>query len=143
MGGQWYGFANYPAVEQYTSSVKILAENLPRKMISPIYLVKSDVISPEYIGGVEGKNKMAVVSVVPKNSGYGDFSNGGEGAVFTNTIPRTLQNITTTIVDADGSEARVDDASCIIYKITKQIKNTDQVIKDILNPGQNKKNVAN
>ena len=140
MAGQWYGFANYPPVEQSTSSVKILAENLPRKMISPIYLVKSDVISPEYIGGVEGKNKMAVVSVVPKNSGYGDFYNGGEGAVFTNTIPRTIQNITTTIVDADGSEARVDDASCIIYKITKQIKSTDQVIQDILNPGQNKKN---
>lgn len=138
--GQWYGFANYPAIEQSCSSVKILAENLPRKMISPIYLVKSDVISPEYIGGVEGKNKMAVVSVVPKNSGYGDFYNGGEGATFTNTVPRTIQNITTTIVDADGSEARVDDASCIIYKITKQIKNTDQVIQDILNPGQNKKN---
>ena len=86
------------------------------------------------MGGPEGKSKLPIVAIVPKNSGYGDFYNGGEGTVFTNTIPRTIQNITTTIMDADGTEARVDDASCVLYKITKQIASTDQVIQDILNP---------
>ena len=105
-------------------------------MISPIYLVKSDVISPEYVGGPEGKSKMPIVCVVPKNSGYGDFYNGAGGTVFTNTIPRTIQNITTQILDADGTEARVDDASCVIYKITKVMNGTSQVIQDILNPSK-------
>jgi len=132
--GRWYGYADYPTIVQSCSSVKIVAENLPRKMLSPIYLIKSDVISPEYVGGPEGKSKLPIVAIVPKNSGYGDFYNGGEGTVFTNTIPRTIQNITTTIMDADGTEARVDDASCVLYKITKQIASTDQVIQDILNP---------
>ncbi len=132
--GRWYGFADYPTIVQSCSSVKVFAEKLPRKMLSPIYLVKSDVISPEYIGGPEGGTNMPIVAVVPKNSGYGDFYNGAGGTVFTNTIPRTIQNITTQILDADGTEARVDDASCVIYKITKAIKGTDQVIQDILNP---------
>lgn len=132
--GRWYGYADYPTIVQSCSSVKIVAENLPRKMLSPIYLIKSDVISPEYVGGPEGKSKLPIVAIVPKNSGYGDFYNGGQGTVFTNTIPRTIQNITTTIMDADGTEARVDDASCVLYKITKQIASTDQVIQDILNP---------
>ncbi len=132
--GKWYGYADYPAIVQSCSSVKILAEKLPRKMLSPIYLIKSDVISPEYVGGPEGSAKMPIVSVVPKNSGYGDFYNGIGTTVFTNTIPRTIQNITTSIMDADGTEARVDDASCVIYKITKEIGGTSQVMNDILNP---------
>ena len=136
--GRWYGYADYPAIVQSCSSVKILAEKLPRKMISPIYLIKSDVISPEYVGGPEGSAKMPIVSVVPKNSGYGDFYNGIGTTVFTNTIPRTIQNITTSIMDADGTEARVDDASCVIYKITKEIGGTSQVINDILNPPKKK-----
>ncbi len=136
--GRWYGYADYPAIVQSCSSVKILAEKLPRKMISPIYLIKSDVISPEYVGGPEGSAKMPIVSVVPKNSGYGDFYNGIGTTVFTNTIPRTIQNITTSIMDADGTEARVDDASCVIYKITKEIGGTSQVMSDILNPPKKK-----
>ena len=103
-------------------------------MISPIYLVKSDLLSPAYIGGPESTTKLPVIAVVPKNSGYGDFYNGGEDTIFTNTIPRTIQNIKTAISDADGTDSRLDDGSCVIYKIVKTRQSNSQVFQDIMNP---------
>ncbi len=128
------GYQDFPPIVQSCSSTGIVAENLPRKMISPIYLVKTDLLSPAYIGGPESTSKLPVIAVVPKNSGYGDFYNGGEDTIFTNTIPRTIQSITTSIADADGSNSRLDDGSCVIYKIQKQIQSNSQVLQDILNP---------
>jgi len=129
------GNKRLPAIVQSASSTSIIADNLPRKMLSPIYLVKSDIISSMYMGGREGNNDLGVVGVCSKNAGYGDFYTGAEdGTIFTNTIPRTIQNIKTSIVDADGTASRVDDSSCIIYKIQKQIADNSQVINDILNP---------
>jgi len=128
------GYQDFPAIVQSCSSTGIVADNLPRKMISPIYLVKSDLLSPSYIGGPESTSKLPVIAVVPKNSGYGDFYNGGEDTVFTNTIPRTIQNITTSISDADGTNSRLDDGSCVIYKIVKTRMSNSQVLADIMNP---------
>ena len=132
------GYQDFPAIVQSCSSTGIVADNLPRKMISPIYLVKSDLLSPSYIGGPESTSKMPVIAVVPKNSGYGDFYNGGEDTIFTNTIPRTIQNIKTAISDADGTDARLDDGSCVIYKIVKTRQSNSQVLQDIMNPPKKK-----
>lgn len=130
------GFQSYPAVTEVGAvSTSIIADNLPRKMLSPIYLIKSDLLNPMYIGGREGTVSLPVIAVVDKSSGYGDFYTGArDSTIFTNTIPRTIQNIKTSIVDADGSESRVDDSCCVIYKITKQIKNNSVVLENILNP---------
>ena len=134
MEGRFYGGNYFPAIEQLTESTQIIAQNLPRKMLSPIYLIKSDLISPTFLGGLEGRNKLPVIDVVPKSSGYGDFFNGVGTTVFTNTIPRTIQNITTQIVDADGTASRVDDSCCVIYQIEKTLKSNQTVLNDILNP---------
>ena len=130
------GYIHYPAITQAdVKSTTLEAENLPRKMLSPIYLIKSDLLNPIFIGGREGTSSLPVIAVVDKSSGYGDFYTGAkESTIFTNTIPRTIQNIKTSIVDADGSESRVDDSSCIIYKVTKQIKDNSVVLENILNP---------
>ena len=128
------GFQDFPTIVQNCSSVSITAENLPRKMMSPIYLIKSDIISPGFVGGPEGSSKLPVISVVPKDSGYGDYYTGGGGEIFTNTIPRTIQTITTTIVDADGTPSRVDDGSAVIYKIQKELSSNKNVIQNIFNP---------
>ena len=122
-------------IVQSASSTSIIADNLPRKMLSPIYLVKSDIISSMYMGGREGNNDLGIVGVVNKSAGYGDFYTGAEdGTIFTNTIPRTIQNIKTSIVDADGTASRVDDSCCIIYKIQKNMADNSQVLNQILNP---------
>lgn len=134
--GRFYGGNYFPPIEQQTTSTDIVAENLPRKMLSPIYLVKSDLISPTFLGGLEGRHKLPVIDVVPKSAGYGDYYSGVGTVIFTNTIPRTIQNITTEICDADGTASRVDDASCIIYKIEKEQKSNSVVLNDILGQGQ-------
>ncbi len=130
------GYQQYPSVVQSDVVSTILeAVNLPRKMLSPIYLIKSDLLSPIFIGGREGTSTLPVIGVVDKSSGYGDFYTGArDSTIFTNTIPRTIQNVKTSIVDADGSDSRVDDSCCVIYKITKQIKNNSVVLQNILNP---------
>jgi len=130
------GYIQYPSVVQAGATSTILeADNLPRKMLSPIYLIKSDLLNPLFIGGREGSIALPVIGVVDKSSGYGDFYTGAkDSTVFTNTIPRTIQNIKTSIVDADGSESRVDDSSCIIYKIQKEIAGNSTVLENILNP---------
>ncbi len=130
------GYIQYPSVVQAGATSTVLeADNLPRKMLSPIYLIKSDLLNPLFIGGREGSIPLPVIGVVDKSSGYGDFYTGAkDSTVFTNTIPRTIQNIKTSIVDADGSESRVDDSSCIIYKIQKEIASNSTVLDGILNP---------
>jgi hypothetical protein len=128
------GYQDFPEIVQNCSSVSITADNLPRKMLSPIYLVKTDLLSPYYVGGQKGTSSLPVISVVPKTNGYGDFYSGEGSEIFTNTIPRTIQNIKTEIVDADGSPSRVDDGCCVIYKIQKNINSNANVLQNILNP---------
>ena len=130
------GYQHYPSIVQAdVNSTTLEAVNLPRKMLSPIYLIKSDLLNPQYIGGREGTSTLPIIAVVDKSSGYGDFYTGAtDSTIFTNTIPRTIQNVKTSIVDADGSESRVDDSCCVIYKVTKQIKNNSVVLQNILNP---------
>ncbi len=129
------GHLSYQAISQNASSTAIIAENLPRKMISPIFLIKSDLLNPGYIGGREGTVALPVIGIVDKNNGYGDFYFGArDSTIFTNTIPRTIQNITTSIVNADGRAARVDDSCCIIYKIQKPMKSNKNVLENLINP---------
>ena len=130
------GFQSYPAITVLgIESTAIIADNLPRKMLSPVYLIKSDILNPIYIGGREGTSTLPIIAVVDKTNGFGDFYTGATNStIFTNTIPRTIQNIKTSIVDADGSESRVDGSSCVIYKITKQIRNNSVVLTNLLNP---------
>ena len=128
------GMFDRPTIAQNCSSVSITAQNLPKKMISPVYLIKSDLIDSGFIGGNESSTSLPVMSVVPKNSGYGDFYNGQSGETFTITHPRTITAIQTQICDADGSLSRVDDASLVVYKVEKEIAGNGNVIQEILNP---------
>lgn len=145
---KWYGSASnlyvnqdysalgglnlFTEVSQNCSSTTIRAEKLPRKMLNPIYTIRSDLLSSGYIGGREGNSTLPIIAVCPKNSGYGDFYTGEGGEEFTNTIPRTIQNITTTITNPDGSPARVDDSCCVIYRIQKSKQDNSELIQQIL-----------
>ncbi len=129
------GNPTFSAISQSCSSTDIIADNLPRKMLSPIFLIKTDLLNPQYIGGREGGVALPIIGVVDKSAGYGDFYTGAkDSTIFTNTVPRTVQNIQTSIVDADGTAARVDDSCCILYKITKQVRTNADVIENLLNP---------
>tara|TARA_R110000823_G_scaffold137550_2_gene267008 strand:- start:57 stop:3845 length:3789 start_codon:yes stop_codon:yes gene_type:complete len=129
------GFADYPPIAQNCSSTSITAENLPRKMLSPVYLIKTDLLNPTFIGGRDGRSVLPVIGIVDKENGYGDYFFGGSNStVFVNTIPRTIQNIRTSICEPDGTESRVDDGCLVIYKITKAIKSNAMVLENMINP---------
>ena len=53
--------------------------------------------------------------------------------IFTNTHERTIQNIHIDICDADGTGSRVDDSSCVIFKIQKNITSNANIVEEIMN----------
>jgi|DEB0MinimDraft_10_1074344.scaffolds.fasta_scaffold03079_5 hypothetical protein len=126
------GLNVFSEISQNCSSTTIRAENLPRKMITPFYTIRSDLLSSGYIGGREGNSSLPIIAICSKDNGYGDYYTGADGEQFTNTIPRTIQNITTTITNPDGSPARVDDGSCVIYRIQRSVQDNSQLYQQIL-----------
>ena len=107
------------------NSVKITAERLPTKTLRPYYTIRSDIISDQpnsMLGGLTGGITLPIVSVVNKANPYGDFLNGFSGQLtFTNTIDRVITRIRCSIHEADGSFARTDLNSAVIFKIDQQV----------------------
>lgn len=111
----------FPAINVTQKSIEILAENLPIKSTRPYYLIRSDIIPVDSYRGA--RSDLPIVAVATKINGYQDaYSQDGTQLEFTITKPYTIQSITTQITDPDGSLARVDDYSGVIYKVTKNIQ---------------------
>ena len=110
----------HPAIEIDQKSIAISAENLPIKSTRPYYLIQSDIIPADSYRGAKGN--LPVVAIATKINGYQDaYSQDGTQLSFTATKPFVINTITTRICDPDGTLARVDDYSGVIYKVTKQI----------------------
>ena len=122
-------------------STKITAIDLPTKTARPYYTIRSDIVPRNsFIGGNQdlvrplGAVNRPVIGVVNKVNGYGDFyslDNAGNQTVFTNTEKRVITSIKTTVCDPDGSYAKVDKSSSVIYQITKT-RNIDMTPVDTL-----------
>ena len=109
-------------------STLITALDLPTKTARPYYTIRSD-IAPQssFIGGNGDLNRPTagvnrpVVAVVNKINGYGDFYSQGDTQLsFTNTNKRVLTSVKTSVHDPDGSFAKVNNDSAVIYKIVKK-----------------------
>ena len=115
-------------------STKITALELPTKTARPYYTIRSDIIpvANSFLGGnqdlvtaVGRAVNRPVIGIVNKINGYGDFySQEGNQVVFTNTSKRVITSIKTSVHDPDGSYAKVNRSSAVIYKIVKE-KNVD------------------
>jgi hypothetical protein len=107
------------------SSVKITAKRLPTKTLRPYYSIRSDIVSDQpngVLGGATSGITLPTVAITNKANPYGDFLNGfGSQLVFTNTNDRVLTRIRCSIHEADGSLARTDLNSAIIFKIDQQV----------------------
>lgn len=106
-------------VEQ--TSVAVVAENLPRRMLRPYYLLKSNLIdNNSLIGSKDSGQNFNVAAIVDKQYSGGDFFFFNSNVVqFTITKPITLTSIQNSIHDPDGSFANVNEDSSVIYKIQK------------------------
>ena len=63
---------------------------------------------------------------------YGDYLNGNGQITFTNTIDRVITQVRCSIHEPDGSFARVDLDSAIIFKIDQQMPATLDLVSELL-----------
>tara|TARA_R110001632_G_scaffold20699_2_gene61591 strand:- start:182 stop:3940 length:3759 start_codon:yes stop_codon:yes gene_type:complete len=131
----------YTSVSVVQTSAQINAERLPRKMIRPYFLIKSDIIdSVNYVGGADSGTSLPVIYVINKENAFGDyFFEANEGIQFTITNPRTITSITTSVHDPDMTLANLTDDSAIIYKITKLNRANLMPFAQIMAESQQKK----
>ena len=131
----------FPSATVVQQSAQISAANLPTKMTQPYFLIKSSLITDsEYLGSEDSGQTLNVMGVVPKSSAEGDFFFTGEGQTqFTITNEKTISSVRTTILNPDGSLAKLSSDSAVIYKIIK--KNSAQlgVAQQMLQQSKKKK----
>jgi hypothetical protein len=131
----------YPQLTHNTQSIQIVADRLPTRMIRGYYTVRSNILSDTpFIGGKVNNTTMPIIGTVNKINNYGDFVFGEESNLtFTITKPLRLASITCSVHDPDGSYARTDKQSTVLFKITKPVVANFNVAKEILETlGENK-----
>jgi hypothetical protein len=119
-----------------TSSNIITAESVPKQMLKPMYVIRSDILedSNAYLGSNDSGQALSTIGYVMKNYNQGDYFFGQESSVtFTVTRPKLLTHITTSVTDPDGTYSNVDDSSVVIYKIQKQRELPGNIVAQILN----------
>ncbi len=137
-GGQDVAFL--PIVSEKQTSASIQAEHLARKMLTPYYLIRSDIVSDhKFQGGRDGGEALPIVHVVNKENGFGDFFFQSESDnTFTVTKSRTISEITTSIHNPDMTLASTTDGSGVIYKITKTNNSDLNIASEVLNKNKKK-----
>lgn len=112
-------------------------------MTIPYYLICSSLIDDKFYNGNIDGNTAPIMGVVNRENGFGDYYFGGPSTnQFTITAPTTITEITTQILDPRMKPARVDEDSCIIYSIERQMNNNlnllstlpQKQVESILNP---------
>jgi len=102
------------------STTTTLAINLPKKLIYPYWLIKTDIIDGiQYTADGEPQNIIAVC-----NRAYiaGGFSYSfATDYVFKATHSFVITGINTAILNPNLSPADIDDGTCVIYKIQSPI----------------------
>ena len=139
-------FLNYNKVLQpivhKTTSMTIIADNLPTRMIRGYYTIRSNILEGNpFIGGKINNTNMPIIGIVDKINGDGDFYFGQESSLnFTITKPIRLASISVSIHDPDGSYARTSEQSTILFKIQKPVVATFNVVQELMEENPNQKN---
>tara|TARA_R110001632_G_scaffold19293_2_gene58625 strand:- start:156 stop:3161 length:3006 start_codon:yes stop_codon:yes gene_type:complete len=137
--------AVYPPITHKTQSMTILAENLPTRMIRGYYTIRSNILEgTPFIGGKLNNTNMPVIGIVDKINGDGDFYFGQDSSLeFTITKPIRLASLSVSIHDPDGSYARTNNQSTILFKIQKSVNTTFNVVDELLQENKNDPTVKN
>ena len=130
-----------PEIIQKTQSIELIADNLPTRMIRGYYTIRSNILqNTPFVGGKVNNTIMPIIGIVNKVNNYGDFVFGEESSlVFTITKPLKLASLTCSIHDPDGSYARCNEQSTILFKIQKDLRVSFNVIQDILQEQEQQK----
>ncbi len=130
----------YPQIIHTTESIKIIADNLPTRMIRGYYTIRSNILEgTPFIGGKVNNTTMPIIGIVDKINGDGDFYFGQESSLsFTITKPLRIASVAISIHDPDGSYARTSEQSTVLFKITKPKQVVFNVLDQILQMSQSK-----
>ena len=103
------------------SSSFIYAENLPKKLASPYWIIASDII--DGIKFVKDGQPVNCLAVCNRSYISGDFAFAfATDYKFKADIPFTISSIKTKVLTQDLLPADIDNGTSIIYKIEKQYK---------------------
>ena len=129
-----------PAINIVQQSSVLQASSYPQKMENGFFCIRSNIIPQHhYSGGEKGGQSLPVVAVCNKQNAESDFYFSQDGGLeFTATKPFTISEITTSIHKPNQELADLDDNSCVIYKIQKNIMVQTDLISDILNKDKKK-----
>jgi len=127
-----------PPIIQKTQSIRLIADNLPTRMIRGYYTIRSNIMEETpFVGGKINNTTMPIVTIVDKINGDGDFYFQQESSLqFTITKPLRLASITCSVHDPDGSYANVSEQSTILFKVQKDVRNTFNVAQELLEEQQ-------
>jgi len=128
-----------------TTSMTIIADNLPTRMIRGYYTIRSNILEGNpFIGGKVNNTTMPIIGIVDKINGDGDFYFGQESSLtFTITKPIRLASLSVSIHDPDGSYARTSEQSTILFKVQKPVVATFNVVQELMEEQGNNKNGKN
>tara|TARA_B100000768_G_scaffold181193_1_gene203254 strand:- start:207 stop:3224 length:3018 start_codon:yes stop_codon:yes gene_type:complete len=129
----------FPEIIHKTQSIKIIAENLPTRMIRGYYTIRSNILEgTPFIGGKVNNTNMPIIGIVDKINGDGDFYFGQESSLkFTITKPLRLASLSVSIHDPDGSYARTSEQSTILFKVEKTLTTTFNIAQQMLEENKN------
>ena len=134
-------FEQFPAITETATSIKLSAPRMPRKLESPYFCVRSNVLDDSlFIGGFDSGQLYPIIATIPKSNDYGDFFVSLDSSIeFTFSQEKTITEITTSIHNPDMTLAQVNDSSAVIYKLTRFLpENRFNVVQQIMEEGNNK-----
>lgn len=125
----------YPQVVEKTQSIIISAVNLPKSMTKPYYSIHSSLISN--INGIGGGRDSAgtqlpIMSICSKFDSNNDYFFTESSLEFTITKKSILSDVRTEIRNPDGTIANIDEGSSVIYKILRNQKAPEDIIKELI-----------
>jgi len=136
-----YRYEQYPAIVENASSIVLSAQNIPKKLSNPYFCIRSNILDESsYTGGFDSGELYPVIAVIPKSNDYRDFYvNLDTGVEFVFNKSKVITEITTSIHDPSQELAEVGDNSAVIYKIIKQIPETNfNIVEQIMNENKKK-----
>ena len=121
-----------PEIIAPTDSVSIVAKDYPTLLSNGFYTIRSDIAlnTQSVLGG--GDTAFPIVGIADKTNSIKDFFISSPSSItHTITRPITLSSITTTICDPDGSPSRCSPNSIVIYRITRTIDTSFDILGDL------------
>ena len=121
-----------PEIIAPTDSVSIVARDYPTQISHGFYNIRSDIAlnAQSVLGG--GDTAYPIVGIADKTNSLKDFFISSPSSItHTITRPVTISSITTSICDPDGTPARCSPNSVIIYRVTRTIDTSFDILGDL------------